>query len=226
MDAIAGTATVTADEALPNGVPQGLNGGLKRFLDLSIVIPAIIFAAPLMLVIAIGIKLQDRGPILFRHTRRGRGGSHFTLLKFRTMRMNADKHLERLLAENEDARKEWNDISKLSADPRVTWIGRFLRRSSLDELPQLFNILRGNMSVVGPRPIIDAEYERYGIYAAAYAAARPGLTGLWQVSGRNETDFDTRITLDTSYVRDWTLWRDIMILLKTPYTVISGRGAY
>lgn len=226
MDAIAGTATVAAEEALPDGVPQGLNGRLKRLIDLALAIPVIVFAAPLMAAIALGIKLQDGGPILFRHTRRGRGGSHFTLLKFRTMRMDADDHLKRLLADNEDARKEWNDISKLSSDPRVTWLGRFLRRSSLDELPQLFNIVRGQMSVVGPRPIIDQEYTRYGIYASAYAAARPGLTGLWQVSGRNKTDFETRIALDTAYVRDWTLGRDIVILLKTFPTVISGRGAY
>ena len=148
------------------------------------------------------------------------------ILKFRTMRQTADKDLEDLLKADPNARAEWDTLRKLHNDPRITRLGKFLRKSSLDELPQLFNIIRGDMSVIGPRPITDVELELYGIYAGHYEAARPGLTGLWQVSGRNETDYDTRIDLDSHYVQNWSYGLDAWILLKTVPTVLFARGAY
>jgi exopolysaccharide production protein ExoY len=186
----------------------------------------LVLTLPLFLLIA-AIVRRDGGPVLFRHTRLGLGGRPFACLKFRSMVMDSDARLAKLLAEDPAAAEEWAIRRKLAADPRITRIGATLRATSLDELPQLFNVLRGEMSLVGPRPVVREELERnYGPpAAAAYCATRPGITGLWQVSGRSDTTYAERVTLDTRYVRDWSIGLDILILLKTIPAVLKRRGA-
>lgn len=204
----------------------GSAGQVKRTVDVAAALALLVFCAPLMAGIAGAIKLQDGGPILFRHTRCGRDGASFGLWKFRTMRLDAAERLATLLEDDPEAEAEWVRTRKLRRDPRVTRLGRTLRRSSLDELPQLVNILRGQMSVVGPRPVMADELEGYGPARAAYEAVRPGVTGLWQVSGRNDLCFDARVALDAAYVRDWSLARDAAILARTVPVVLTARGAY
>ncbi|MBV9249625.1 MAG: exopolysaccharide biosynthesis polyprenyl glycosylphosphotransferase [Acetobacteraceae bacterium] len=184
----------------------------------------LVLLAPLMTVLAVLARV-DGGKALYRHKRVGAGGILFDCLKYRTMVPDADRVLAHVLATDPAAAEEWAATQKLRNDPRVTPIGRFLRRSSLDELPQLFNVLRGEMSLVGPRPIVEAEIERYGSDIEYYYEAKPGLTGLWQVSGRSDTSYHRRIRLDVWYLRNWTLWHDIAILLKTIPAVFLQRGA-
>jgi exopolysaccharide production protein ExoY len=193
-----------------------LGGIPKRLTDIAVAVTGLLLAAPLMLIVALLIKLTDRGPIFFAHTRIGFNGEPFRCYKFRTMVADGDAVLEAHLAGDPAARAEWQETQKLRDDPRVGFLGRMLRKSSLDELPQLFNILRGDMSCVGPRPIIRAELERYGSAADYYLGTRPGLTGLWQVTGRSSTGYDHRVMLDTQYVRGWSLWADFVILCRTP----------
>ncbi len=198
---------------------------VKRVVDL---VGALLLGAvfsPLILVIALLMGLED-GPILFRHRRVGRGGRTFECLKFRTMVPNAEQILQDLLERHPEAQAEWVRDHKLRHDPRVTRVGRFLRRTSLDELPQLWNVLRGEMSLVGPRPIVREEMLRYGRYLPTYLAAKPGVTGLWQVTGRNDTDYRRRVAMDTYYVKKQGLLMDLRILLKTVRVVIWGHGAY
>jgi undecaprenyl-phosphate galactose phosphotransferase len=178
-----------------------------------------------MLTVAL-IVMKDGGPCLFGHTRIGANGRKFKCLKFRSMVMNADVVLKELLASDPVARAEWERDFKLRDDVRITRLGRFIRRTSIDELPQLWNVVRGDMSLVGPRPVVEKELERYGDAAAYYLRVLPGITGPWQVSGRNETDYGTRISLDVAYVRNWTFVGDIVILFKTVGVVLHGRGAY
>lgn len=204
----------------------GTAGQAKRAGDLAAALALLVFCAPLMLLIAGAIKAQDGGPVLFRHTRCGKDGQSFGLWKFRTMRLDAAERLTSLLDDDPEAEAEWVRTRKLRRDPRVTRLGRTLRKSSLDELPQLVNILAGQMSVVGPRPVMADELGAYGPGRAAYEAVRPGVTGLWQVSGRNDLSFDARVALDTAYVRDWSLARDAMILVRTVPVVLTARGAY
>lgn len=205
--------------------PTGLLGWRKRALDIVIAGGLAVFTAPLLLAIAVAIKLQDGGPILFRHARRGHRGTTFTLLKFRTMRVDAEEALATLLAQDETAAADWHRSHKLTRDPRVTRLGRFLRRSSLDELPQILNVLRGEMSIVGPRPIVEEEHTRYRSFGRYYDAALPGITGLWQVTGRSDTTFQERIAMDATYVAGWTFRGDVMILLNTIPAVLFARGA-
>jgi UDP-galactose-lipid carrier transferase len=185
----------------------------------------LVLLAPLLVVLATLVR-ADGGPAFYRHRRIGAGGRVFNCLKFRSMVVDADGTLRRLLATNPCAAAEWTATQKLRDDPRITRIGRFLRASSLDELPQLFNVLRGEMSLVGPRPIVHAEVVRYGSDIEHYYAAKPGLTGLWQVSGRSEMSYARRVQLDVWYVRNWTLWHDIAILFKTVPAVFLQRGAH
>lgn len=163
---------------------------------------------------------------MFGHTRVGQHGQAFKCLKFRSMVVNADAVLKDLLDRDPSARMEWDLEFKLRDDIRITRIGRFLRRTSLDELPQLLNVVRGEMSLVGPRPIVEEELVRYGDDVRYYLMARPGMTGLWQVSGRNDTDYATRVSLDVSYVKSWSLRRDLGILIRTVKVVVTGSGAY
>ena len=226
MDSIEATAGTPPCARAELRVPAGLGGRSKRALDVTVSLALLLFTAPLLLVIALAVKAQDGGPVLFRHTRCGRGGRAFSLWKFRTMRVDAAERLAGLLAEDPHAEAEWVRTRKLRRDPRVTRLGRFLRRSSLDELPQLLNILRGDMSIVGPRPVMAEELARYGPAAPLMRAARPGVTGLWQVSGRNDLDFETRVRLDAAYVRGWSFLGDVVILARTVPVVLTARGAY
>ncbi|WP_072393072.1 sugar transferase [Hyphomicrobium sp. CS1GBMeth3] len=191
-------------------------GGLgKRVADIAIAGVVGIAAMPILLLVGLAIKLSMGGPILYRHRRIGFGGRPFDCLKFRTMVVNGDEVLARYLANNPAAAEEWRRDRKLVHDPRVTRLGALLRKSSLDELPQLLNILRGEMSCVGPRPVVADELVRYGIHAEAYLRARPGMTGSWQVSGRSTIDYGDRVALDSAYVRKWSFASDILILVRT-----------
>ncbi len=185
----------------------------------------LILLAPLMITLAVLVRAEG-GPAFYRHRRIGAGGRTFECIKFRSMCVDADQALRRLLAKDARAAEEWAATQKLSSDPRITAVGRFLRRSSLDELPQLFNVLRGEMSLVGPRPIVRDEISRYGLDIEYYYAAKPGLTGLWQVSGRSDTSYAERVRLDVWCVRNWTLWHDIAILFRTIPAVFLQRGAH
>ena len=203
-----------------------IGGRIKRILDMIIAIIAFIIFIPLFVAIPFLIRLSDDGPILFRQTRIGYGGRSFTCLKFRSMVPDANRVLKTLLATDPAARREWEENQKLIDDPRITALGKLLRKSSLDELPQLVNVIMGDMSLVGPRPIVAAEMWRYGDKLGYYLQARPGITGLWQVSGRNDCGYDQRIRMDADYVRNWRLSRDIIILLKTIFVVIKQKGSY
>lgn len=193
-----------------------LGGWSKRLTDIAISVVSLTIAAPVMLLVAVLIRLTSEGPIVFSHTRVGFCGKPFKCYKFRTMVVNAEQVLEAYLAGDPQAAEEWTQNQKLRNDPRVNFVGQMLRKSSLDELPQLYNVLRGDMSCVGPRPVVQDEIRRYGPSANYYLQSRPGVTGLWQVTGRSSTDYDTRVRLDTQYVRDWSLWRDLAILCRTP----------
>ena len=181
---------------------------------------------PIALLIAVAIKHTSPGPVLFAHTRVGYRGRLFRVWKFRTMFRDAESVLEEHFEENPEHALEWERTQKLKNDPRITPIGRLLRRTSLDELPQLWNILRGDMSMVGPRPIVKEEAAKYGQAFVLYSQVKPGLTGLWQVSGRNDTSYRRRIELDSEYIRTWTPQSDIRIVLRTFGAVIKGKGAY
>jgi undecaprenyl-phosphate galactose phosphotransferase len=197
---------------------------LKWSFDQIAAVTLVILLAPLLCTLAILVR-RDGGPSLFRHRRVGAGGRMFNCIKFRTMVMDADETLRKTIREDHNAAAEWAATQKLRNDPRITRIGQFLRRSSLDELPQLINVLRGEMSLVGPRPIVQAEVARYGSDIEHYYAAKPGLTGLWQVSGRSDMSYTRRVRLDVWYVRNWTLWHDIAILFKTVPAVFLQHGA-
>ena len=198
----------------------------KRALDIVGAGVGLVLLAPFFLIVALMVR-ADGGPAFFAHQRVGRGGKLFGCLKFRSMVIDSQARLEALLANDPAARAEWEATRKLKNDPRITRIGRFLRSTSLDELPQLINVLRGEMSLVGPRPVQEAEIDRYyGASAAHYMAVRPGITGLWQVSGRSETSYESRVALDVSYVSRPSLLADISILLRTPVAVLSRRGAH
>ena len=199
---------------------------LSRALDISVSLLALIFFAPLLLAVALAIYVTDPGPIFFAHRRIGRRGRTFACLKFRSMVVNADQRIKELLDSDPVARREWERDHKLRNDPRITPLGNFLRRSSLDELPQLFNVLRGEMSIVGPRPIVFDEVPRYGRYYQHYCLARPGITGLWQINGRNDVSYRRRVALDTTYARTRTVFFDIEIMLRTVPAVLASRGSY
>jgi lipopolysaccharide/colanic/teichoic acid biosynthesis glycosyltransferase len=185
---------------------------------------AILFFFPLLLIVSALILLTDPGPIFFAHKRIGRDGRMFYCLKFRTMARNADELLAEILARDPVAAREWKLLHKLKTDPRVTAVGRFLRASSIDELPQLLNVFRGEMSLVGPRPIVPSEAHKYGVYLRDYCSVKPGLTGLWQVSGRNETTYRRRIALDVAYTRRRNFGLDCWIMLKTIPAIFSSNG--
>jgi exopolysaccharide production protein ExoY len=198
-----------------------IGGITKRTLDIIVALAAVILTLPVMLLVTLIMKLFSGGPILFRHQRVGFKGRVFTCYKFRTMATDADSALERHLIANPLAAIEWAQTRKLRHDPRMTNFGRLLRKSSLDELPQLFNILCGDMSCVGPRPIVREELSLYGPHAHEYLRARPGLTGLWQVSGRNAVGYQERVTLDRSYVQNWSIRQDLSILFWTIFAVFK-----
>lgn len=197
----------------------------KRALDLVVGFAMLIFFAPVMILVALAVRATSAGPILFRQVRIGARGETFECFKFRTMRVDAEKVLAEIMATRADLRREWDENQKLGVDPRVTGIGAFLRNSSLDELPQLFNVLRGEMSLVGPRPIVKAEIPRYGRYSQSYFKMKPGISGLWQVSGRNAVSYRRRIAADVLYARSRSFRMDLQILVMTVPAVLTGRGS-
>jgi Undecaprenyl-phosphate galactose phosphotransferase WbaP len=199
---------------------------VKRSIDLILTVIIGILVAPLLLCVAIAIKMNSPGPILYPHRRIGRGGREFRAWKFRSMVANADSILLQCLNQDPESRQEWALNQKLKNDPRVTRVGRFLRRTSLDEFPQLWNVLCGEMSLVGPRPIVREEIARYGIDFETYTWVPSGLTGLWQVSGRSETSYQQRVDYDRFYVLNWSVWLDLCILFRTIGTVLARAGAF
>lgn len=205
---------------------DGRRMAIKRLLDVTLAGTALLLAFPAIVLLAVLIRLDSRGGVFYGHPRIGREGRTIRVWKFRTMVRNGDDVLKQFLAENADARAEWEATQKLKFDPRVTRLGRFLRKTSLDELPQLWNVVLGELSLVGPRPIVESEKDKYKESYEFYKKITPGITGLWQISGRNLTTYDERINLDLYYVRNWSVWFDIYILLKTIPVVVSGYGAF
>lgn len=200
---------------------------LKITLDYIFTIPGLVLLSPVFLIVALLIYKEDPGPIFYKHMRVGKNGKVFPCYKFRSMCVNSQERLEKLLKNDENARKEWESSFKLKNDPRITKIGNKLRRTSLDELPQLFNVLRGEMSLVGPRPVIQQELDEfYKDNAELYKMVKPGITGMWQVSGRSDVNYDERIVMDNWYICNWTVWLDIMLLWRTVKVVLGGKGAY
>lgn len=200
---------------------------LKQLCDYVFTFLGMILISPLLLYIAYRIKKEDSGPVIFAHTRIGKDGKPFPCFKFRSMVVNSQEMLQKYLAENPAARAEWERDFKLKNDPRVTPIGAFLRRTSLDELPQIFNVLRGEMSLVGPRPVIQEELDKYyGEAAKLYCSIKPGITGLWQVSGRSDLSYAERVALDSTYIKHRSFWGDVVILWKTIGVVFLKKGAY
>ncbi len=209
-----------------SGSPQrGRDLGLKRALDLVIAGTALVLTAPLLIIVALLIKLTDGGPAIFAQDRYGLNGRKFRCYKLRTMVPDARARLDEVLAVCPRRQEEWQRTEKLSDDPRITRIGRFLRKTSIDELPQLLNILRGDMSIVGPRPIQQHEIVRYRDAYLHYTSVRPGLTGLWQISGRSNTSYQYRIHLDMTYVQTRSFWGDVLIMIRTVPAVLFSRGA-
>ncbi|MBQ0166000.1 MAG: exopolysaccharide biosynthesis polyprenyl glycosylphosphotransferase [Treponema sp.] len=199
---------------------------IKRFIELFLVIISSPFWLTIFIVLFIGVKLTSPGPAIYVHKRIGKNGTVLKCLKFRSMYKNADEMLEKILAENEEMRKEWETDRKILNDPRVTSFGKFLRKTSLDELPQLFNVLFGNMSLIGPRPVTESELVYYGKYSDFVFSVKPGISGMWQVSGRSDTGYEERVNFDTYYIQNWSIWLDIWILIRTVGVVLSHKGAY
>jgi Undecaprenyl-phosphate galactose phosphotransferase WbaP len=197
----------------------------KRIFDTCMAAVLLVLLSPLMICIGLMVR-RDGGPAIFAHPRVGKNGKEFNCLKFRTMVVDAEHRLESMLQEYPELQSQWNSDRKLRHDPRVSRFGRILRKTSLDELPQLLNVLRGEMSLVGPRPVVRAELSRYRDDLGYYLMVRPGMTGLWQVSGRNDLDYDARVYLDSWYVKNWSLWQDQIILFKTVDVVLRRVGAF
>jgi Undecaprenyl-phosphate galactose phosphotransferase WbaP len=198
----------------------------KRLMDLLIICLALPAVGFTILLLGLLVRLESPGPAFFGHRRIGRDHSSFRAWKLRTMRVDGDELLQKALAEDATLREEWLSYRKLRHDPRITRVGRFLRKASLDELPQVWNVLRGEMSLVGPRPIVEEEVDTYGQNFSLYCRVTPGLTGLWQVSGRNTVSSCDRVRLDSYYVRNWSPWLDLHILARTAKVVLTGQGAY
>ncbi len=207
-----------------NNLHKPIARAVKLAFDLAAASAALVVLAPLMLIIAAVVGL-DGGPVFYAHTRIGARGRVFRCLKFRSMVTDSEAALQALFTRDPEAAEEWAHAQKLRRDPRVTWIGRILRKTSLDELPQLLNVLRLEMSLVGPRPIVSLEIPKYAEDIAYYYETRPGITGLWQVSGRSDTTYAQRVRLDSFYVKNWSIWQDFSIIARTIPAVVSGRGA-
>lgn len=209
-----------------NNLALWYNRAIKRVFDVVCTLIGIICLSPFFLAIALWIYKDSPGPIIFKHRRVRRDGKEFNCYKFRSMCVDADVKLKELLARDPEARKEWETEFKLKNDPRITKSGAFLRKTSLDELPQLFNVLKGEMSLVGPRPIIQDEVPKYGPYIKDFYMVRPGVTGMWQTSGRSDTTYEERVQMDTWYVRNWNVWFDIVLIWRTIAVVLKHKGAY
>lgn len=205
--------------------PSGFGNLFKSAIDRCAALAGLILLSPLFAVLAYKVR-KDGGPAFYAQKRVGQNGREFRCWKFRSMIVNAEAALEKHLSENPRAREEWDREFKLKDDPRITPVGHFLRRSSLDEIPQLYNVLIGEMSLVGPRPVVAAEIPYYGDKKAHYLSVKPGLTGLWQVSGRNDVSYEERVALDAYYVENQSFWGDVVIIFKTIYVVLARKGAY
>ena len=212
--------------SIRNNLARRRNRLAKRIFDLVATICGGLLILPILLILTILVGIDNKGRIIFVHPRVGRNGKLFPCYKFQSMVSDAQERLEEYLAKNPEAHKEWEESFKLTNDPRVTKLGAFLRKTSLDELPQLWNVLMGDMSLVGPRPIVTKEIERYGDYIREYYMVPPGITGMWQVNGRSDTTYEERVAMDTWYVRNWSVWIDLVYLFKTVKTVFTGKGAY
>ena len=212
--------------SIRNNLARRRNRLAKRIFDLVATVVGGLLILPILLILAVLVGVDNKGRIIFAHRRVGRKGKLFSCYKFQSMVPDAQERLEEYLAKNPAARKEWEESFKLTNDPRVTKLGAFLRKTSLDELPQLWNVLMGDMSLVGPRPIVTKEVERYGDYIREYYMVPPGITGMWQVNGRSDTTYEERVAMDTWYVRNWSVWIDLVYLFKTVKTVFTGKGAY
>ncbi|WP_026619879.1 exopolysaccharide production protein ExoY (plasmid) [Ensifer sp. WSM1721] len=208
------------------GAVRPIGGMAKRSFDIAAASLALILFSPLFLLIMALVKFSDGGSVFYGHRRIGHNGQSFKCLKFRTMVENGDQVLRNYFKANPEAHEEWRTTRKLQNDPRVTVVGSVLRKLSLDELPQLLNIIRGEMSIVGPRPVVEDELELYDSAAVYYLRSRPGLTGLWQISGRNDVSYDARVAFDTQYVQNWSLLADLVIVFKTIPAVCFSRGSY
>jgi Undecaprenyl-phosphate galactose phosphotransferase WbaP len=204
-----------------------LNSGthlIKRIIDLIGSVILLILIVPFWILITILIKLDSPGPVFYTHRRVGKSGKEFDVIKFRSMRIDADEYLHTYLANNPDVRTEWEQHQKLKNDPRITKVGYWLRRFSLDELPQFWNVIKGEMSLIGPRAVTHQEIEKYGDFASLILRVKPGITGWWQVMGRNEHPWERRTKLEVYYVSNWSLWMDAYITLKTIWVIVSGQG--
>lgn len=229
LEATITAAPVSIGDPTPttgNAGLQRLDNAASRVLDVTLAIIALVILAPLMAIIAAVIYILDPGPIIFAHQRIGRGGRSFPCLKFRSMVVDADARLRHLLETSPEARAEWDRDHKLRDDPRVIGIGKFMRKTSLDELPQLWNVVRGDMSLVGPRPIVVGEISRYGRYFEHYCAVRPGITGLWQIGGRNDVSYRRRVAYDVTYSRARSCAMNVKIIAFTVPSVLLQRGSY
>ncbi len=225
VDALDTVARFTVNSvSVPTANPGGISAA--RVADLILATIALLFLAPLMVAIAVGIWVEDGGPALYFQARIGRGGRMFRCLKFRSMAIHAEARLKILLATDPAARCEWDRDHKLKCDPRITRLGSFLRKSSLDEIPQLINVLRGEMTLVGPRPIVVSEVWRYRRYFKEYCSVRPGITGLWQVNGRNDVSYRRRVALDVAFSRSYSFKVYIAILIATVPAVLLRKGSY
>jgi exopolysaccharide production protein ExoY len=223
MNSLADTRNVVRLAEVGSPAPVGMT--LKRTVDIILALSGIVLLAPLLIICFAVTKLTSPGPALFRHRRVGFNGKHFDCLKFRTMVIDSSERLRQLLESDPAAAAEWAANRKLRNDPRITAIGAILRKSSLDELPQLFNVLKGDMSIVGPRPVTDEELERYASSVGAYLSCRPGITGLWQVSGRSTTTYNKRVACDTFYARNWSMALDAKIMVVTiPALLVSANA--
>jgi len=209
-----------------NKLRQFWNLVIKRFIDLFIVIIGGILLLPFFLLVILLIKINSPGPVLYKHKRIGKNGKYFNAYKFRSMVVDAEQQLQKILETDLALKKEWDDNQKLQNDPRITSIGRIMRRTSIDEFPQMINILKGEMSLVGPRPIVDEEVKKYGEDFNRIFSIKPGLTGLWQVSGRSDIDYLDRVAYDIYYLQSWSVWLDLWIIFKTFGVIFFGRGAY
>ena len=211
--------------SLPAVRKRDIDKPIIRSLDITIAIVALLFISPLLMVVIVVLACEG-GPVIFAHRRIGLGGKSFYCLKFRSMVVDAEERLSRLLRDDPEAQQEWLRDHKLRNDPRITRFGQFLRRSSVDELPQLLNVLRGEMSIVGPRPIVDAELPRYGRRISSYYAVKPGITGIWQVSGRNDVEYRTRVAMDCVFAKSIRPSLYLYLVVATVPAVLARRGSY
>lgn len=211
---------------IKNNLARKSNQIVKRLFDITATVIGGICMLPVLFIVAAWIYYDSPGPVIYKHRRIGKNGKEFDCYKFRSMCVNSQEVLEELLAADPQAKEEWDRDFKLRNDPRITRSGAFLRKTSLDELPQLINVLRGEMSLVGPRPIVREEVPRYEKFIKEYYSVLPGITGMWQVSGRNDIDYPERVRMDSWYVHNWSIWLDIVMLWRTVSVVLKHKGAY